>query len=83
MSDFGDAFADIVSRSGVCGGEPRIVRTRIPVWLLDKARRCGTTEAELLQCYPTLNAEDLVHASAYVRSYRAEIDQQILENEEA
>ena len=81
--DLGDAFAGIESRPGVCGGEPCIVRTRIPVWLLEQARRCGTTEAELLQCYPTLNAEDLVHAWAYVRSYRAEIDQQIRENEDA
>ena len=81
--DLGDAFAGIESRSGVCGGEPCIVRTRIPVWLLEQARRCGTTEAELLQCYPTLNAEDLVHTWAYVRSYRAEIDQQIRENEDA
>ena len=81
--DLGDAFAGIESRKGVCGGEPCIVRTRIPVWVLEQARRCGATEAELLQCYPTLKAEDLVHAWAYVRSNRAEIDQQIRENEDA
>jgi uncharacterized protein (DUF433 family) len=53
------------------------------VWGLEQARRLGTSEAELLQCYPTLRAEDLANAWAYVRSHREEIDQQIRENEEA
>jgi len=46
--DLGDAFPGIESRPGVCGGEPCIVRTRIPVWVLEQARRLGTSEAELL-----------------------------------
>jgi hypothetical protein len=29
----GDAFPGIESTPGVCGGEPCIVRTRIPVWV--------------------------------------------------
>jgi uncharacterized protein (DUF433 family) len=53
------------------------------VWGLEQAKRLGTSEAELLQCYPTLRAEDLANAWAYVRSHREEIDQQIRENEEA
>jgi uncharacterized protein (DUF433 family) len=53
------------------------------VWGLEQARRLGTSEAELLQCYPTLRAEDLANAWAYVRSHQEEIDQQIRENEEA
>jgi uncharacterized protein (DUF433 family) len=52
----------IEKRPGVCGGEPRIVRTRIPVWLLEQMRRLGLSEAEMLRSYPTLRAEDLVHA---------------------
>jgi len=36
VQDLGDAFPGIDSRSDVCGGEPCIIRTRIPVWLLDK-----------------------------------------------
>lgn len=81
--DLGEAFPGIDSTPGVCGGEPRIVRTRIPVWLLEQARRLGTGEAELLRSYPTLRAEDLGHAWAYVRGHRSEIEQQIRENEEA
>ncbi len=82
-SDLGDAFPGIEATSGVCGGEARIVRTRIPVWVLEQARRLGVTEADLLRSYPTLRAEDLVHAWAYARSHCEEIERQIRENEEA
>jgi uncharacterized protein (DUF433 family) len=81
VRDLGDAFPDIESRTGVCGGEPCIVRTRIPIWVLEQARRLGVNEAEILACYPTLRAEDLANAWAYVRSHREEIDKQIRENE--
>jgi len=81
--DLGDAFPGIESTLNVSGGEPCIVRTRIPVWLLEQARRLGTSEAELLRSYPPLRAEDLANAWAYVRSHRNEIDLQIAENEAA
>jgi len=79
--DLGDAFPGIESRPGVCGGEPCIVRTRIPVWVLEQARRLGTSEAELLRSYPTLRAQDLANAWAFVRSHRDEITRQIEANE--
>lgn len=81
--DLGDAFPGIDSQPGVCGGDPCIVRTRIPVWVLVRARRLGTSEAELLRCYPTLRAEDLANAWAYYRVHREEIDRQIGEHEAA
>src|SRR5436309_8608219 len=81
--DLGDAFPGIDSQPGVSGGEPCIVRTRIPVWVLVQARRLGTTEADILRSYPTLRAEDLTNAWAYVRAHRQEIDKQIEENEAA
>ena len=83
VRDLGDTFPGIESRPDVCGGEPCIVRTRIPVWLLEQARRLGTSEADLLRSYPTLRAEDLAEAWAYVRSHPDEIDRQIRENEAA
>ncbi|HXG67309.1 MAG TPA: DUF433 domain-containing protein [Blastocatellia bacterium] len=83
VRDLGDAFPGIESTPGVCGGEPRIVRTRIPVWVLEQARRLGVSEADLLRSYPTLRAEDLANAWAYVRSHRDEIEQQIRDNEAA
>ena len=83
VRDLGDAFPGIDSFPGVCGGEPCIVRTRIPVWVLVQARWLGTSEAELLRSYPTLRAEDLVNAWGYYRSHKEEIECQIRENEEA
>jgi len=83
VRDLGDAFPGIEATPDVCGGEPRVVRTRIPVWVLEQARRLGTSEAELLRIYPTLRADDLANAWAYVRSHRDEIEEQIRENEAA
>jgi uncharacterized protein (DUF433 family) len=81
--DLGDSFPGIEIAPGVSGGEPRIVRTRIPVWILEQARRLGASEADILRIYPTLRAEDLANAWVYVRSHQEEIEQQIRENEAA
>jgi len=81
--DLGDAFPGIDTIAGVCGGDPCIVRTRIPVWVLEQARRQGASEADLLRAYPSLHAEDLANAWAYVGSHRDDIDEQIRENEAA
>jgi uncharacterized protein (DUF433 family) len=78
-----DDFPGIDSRPDVCGGEPCIVRTRIPVWLLEQARRMGTSEQALLAAYPHLRAENLVNAWAYARSHAREIESQIRENKAA
>ena len=81
VQELGDAFPGIDSRAEVCGSEACIVRTRIPVWLLEQARRLGSTEQTLLAAYPSLRAEDLVNAWAYTRSHAAEIESGIRENE--
>lgn len=83
VRDLGIVAPGIDSNPAVCGGEPCIVRTRIPVWLLVQLRRLGMSEAELLRNYPTLTAEDLTNAWSYGRQHRAEIDQQINDNETA
>ncbi|MGE5341940.1 MAG: DUF433 domain-containing protein [Candidatus Omnitrophota bacterium] len=80
--DIGDAFPGIENTPGVCGNEPCIVRTRIPVWVLVRARQLGKSEADILNAFPTLRAEDLANAWSYARSHTAEIDRQIEENEE-
>ena len=58
-----------------------VVRTWIPVWLLEQARRLGTSEADILKAYPTLRAEDLTNAWGYVRTHSEEVERQIAENE--
>jgi uncharacterized protein (DUF433 family) len=83
VQELGDAFPGIDSRPDVCGGEPCIVRTRIPGWLLEQGRRLGASEQALLAAYPSLRAEDLVNAWAYARSLAAEIEAQIRETETA
>lgn len=77
------AIPGIESTPEVCGGEPCIVRTRIPVWILERARQLGSSEADILRAYPTLRAQDIVNAWAYVDAHREQIERQIVENEEA
>lgn len=79
--DMGSTWPGIESQPGVCGGEACIVRTRIPVWLLEHARRLGVSEAKLLRDYPGLGAQDLVNAWAFARANRGEIDAAIAANE--
>ena len=49
VRDLGDAFPGIEIRRDINGGEPCIVRTRIPVWALVQARQLGASEADLLR----------------------------------
>ena len=83
IQDLDDAFPGVETAPGVCGGEACIVRTRIPIWVLEQSRRLGASEEELLHSYPMLRAEDLATAWAYVRSHRAEVEEQIHHNESA
>ena len=79
--DVGESWAGIESHPEVCGGEACVVRTRIPVWLLEQARRLGVKEVELLRSYPTLSALDLSNVWGYVRAHRQEIAEAIAANE--
>ena len=72
----------VESTPGVMGGVPCIVHTRIPVWLLVRACQLGVSDADLLDSYPSLRADDLTNAWAYYRAHRQEIEQQIAENEQ-
>lgn len=83
VQDLGDAFPGIESRDGVCGREPCIVRTRIPVWVIYRMRQVGVSEADILNSYPTISAEDLANAWHYSRAHLAEIEAQVQANEGA
>jgi uncharacterized protein (DUF433 family) len=83
IADFGGYIQGIEKTEGVCGGAARIARTRIPVWLLIRQRELGFTEGELLDDYPQLRSDDLFNAWNYYRTYKTEIDNLIIENEEA
>ena len=81
VQDLSGASPGIDSIPNVCGGDACIVRMRTPVWLLEHARRLGSTEQDLPAAYPTLRAGHLVNAWRYTRSHPAEIGALILENE--
>lgn len=83
VTDLGEALPGTESTPGISGGEPKIVRTRIPIWVLIQARKLGTSDADLWRCYPTLRSEDLANAWPYYRSHRDDIDHQIRKNEAA
>lgn len=78
-----DAHPGIDFQTDVCGGSARLIRTRLPVWLLESLRRQGATDSSLLSAYPTINAEDLANAWAYARAHREEMDREIAENGDA
>ena len=77
-----DLYPNIVKTPGVCGGVARIIRTRIPVWTLERIRQFNVSESEILRSYPTLRAVDLVQAWGYADNHRDEIEAQIRDNEE-
>lgn len=81
--DISNTWPGIERTEGVVGGESRIVRTRIPVWVLENYRRLGWSEARILDNYPTLRAVDLVSAWSYADTHRDEMDRAIRENETA
>ncbi len=83
VNSLDESFPCVESRLDVCGGEPCIVRTRIPVWTLVRARQLGLSDAEILRAYPSLNAEDLTGAWAYARSNSSEIERYIELHEKA
>ena len=83
FTSLGAKWPGIEKKAGVCGGDACIVRTRIPIWMLEGWRRGGMTDGQLLSSYPTLNNEDLTNAWAYVATHRREIDKAIRGNDAA
>ena len=83
LTDLNVPFPGIDADPAICGGDPCIARTRIPVWLLVQFRQSGMSESDLLKNYPSLSASDLTNAWAYYALNKAAIDAQIRQNEEA
>jgi uncharacterized protein (DUF433 family) len=66
---------------GVCGGDARIRRMRIPVWLLVEMRQRGASDEEFFLCYPSLTPADLAAAWEYYERNKEEIDDAIYRQE--
>ncbi|MCY6494334.1 DUF433 domain-containing protein [Leptolyngbya sp. GGD] len=83
IESLSDTWTGIEKTPGVCGGDARIANTRIPVWVLVRARQLGNTDAQILTNYPTITATDLSNAWRYAEAHLGEIEQAIVENEAA
>jgi uncharacterized protein (DUF433 family) len=79
----GNNWQGIEKTPDVCGGEARITKTRIPIWVLVEAQRLGYSDADLLNSYPTISAVDLANAWVYAQAYPEEIELAIQRNEAA
>ena len=71
----------IVKTPGVCGGDARIAGTRIPVWIVEKARRGGAGVREILEDYPSLSDESVLAAFSYASLNLDEIERNIRDQE--
>ncbi len=77
------AWPGIERSPDVMGGDACLVRTRIPVWLVERYRRLGWSEAQILENFPTLRPADLANAWAYCAAHGDEIEQAIREQDAA
>src|SRR5260370_42628228 len=73
-SDSARNWLGLTRTPGVCGGDPCIERTRIPVWILHSARLQGAPDEELLERYPGVTQRDLDNAWAYIDSHLDEVE---------
>lgn len=67
--------------SGICGGDPCISGTRIPVWVLERSRQLGISIDDILEDYPSISWRQLLAAWQYAEENRSEIEAQIRDNE--
>jgi len=72
----------IVKTPGVCGGRAWVEGTRMPVWSLVYHRFLGFTDWEILYNFPTITPGDLKNAWCFYEANKAEIDEDIRENNE-
>ncbi|MCI0342548.1 MAG: DUF433 domain-containing protein [Planctomycetales bacterium] len=73
----------MVRTPGVCGGEPRIAGTRIPVRVVEAYRRAGATLKHLGEAFPEVPRAGLRAALRYAATNRTELSRLIRANETA
>jgi uncharacterized protein (DUF433 family) len=83
VQSLSNTWQGIEKNPGVCGGDARIAKTRIPIWSLVNYRILGAKDVRILQEFPHLSAADLANAWAYAEAHPEEIEAAIARNEEA
>lgn len=69
----------VVKLKGVCGGEPVIKGTRIPVRIIAGCWRGGMSPEEIGTAYPHLELAQIFDALSYAEDHSREIDSLIKE----
>jgi uncharacterized protein (DUF433 family) len=62
---------------GVCSGRPVIKGTRIPVWVIEHARRDGMSLDDIIEMYPSLDRTRILAALKWADEHRDQIDSEI------
>lgn len=70
----------IVCVTGVCGGRPIIIGSRIAVCHIAQLYKAGDTVEEILQAHPYLRAAAVYDAISYYLDHQQEIEQEIANN---
>ena len=73
----------IVRDPRVCGGEPTVAGTRVPVRSIVVQWQHYRNAERVLASFPRLNSESIADALAFYDDNRAEIDRLIQESEQA
>ncbi len=82
VQSLSNTWQGIEKTPGVCGGDARIAKTRLPIWSLVNYRILGASDLRILQDFPHLSAADLANAWAYAEAHPEEIEAAIARNEE-
>ncbi len=70
----------VVTVKGVCGGEPVIKGTRIPIRLIAECWRGGMSPEEIREAYPNLNLAQVFAALSYAEDHAEQIDSLLKEH---
>jgi uncharacterized protein (DUF433 family) len=80
MSANPSAPYDVHETPGVCGGYPRIGKTRIPVRMVVELFRDTGDLEQTAAMFPQLTMEQVQEALAYYRDFPARVDEDIARN---
>lgn len=67
----------------VCGGDPVVAGTRIPVRLIYLRARTGQSIDVIQQAYPSLRTAQIYDALSYAHDHLAEIEEELRREDEA
>jgi len=71
----------VVRVQGVCGGQPVLKGTRIPVWLIAGWAKDGYPPEQIQQeIYPHLSLAQIYDALSYYHDHQTEMDREIAAN---